>query len=144
MAAFLLKRFLHGIIVLWVVATLTFILLRLAPGGPFDRERRLPPEVMANIEAKFHLDESFFQEYLRYVAGMLRGDFGRSYKYLDRGVKEIIADSLPTSAILGGLAMAFALAISLPAGIIVVFFFQAEDGIRDLTVTGVQTCALPI
>src|SRR5207244_4211646 len=122
MAAFLLKRFLHGIIVLWVVATLTFILLRLAPGGPFDRERRLPPEVMANIEAKFHLDESFFQQYLRYVAGMLRGDFGPSYKYLDRGVKEIIADSLPTSAILGGLAIAFALAISLPAGIITAYY----------------------
>ncbi len=122
MAAFLLKRFLHGIIVLWVVATLTFILLRLAPGGPFDRERRLPPEVMANIEAKFHLDESFFQQYLRYVAGMLRGDFGPSYKYLDRGVKEIIADSLPTSAILGGLAIAFALAISLPAGIIAAYY----------------------
>src|SRR5436190_8528391 len=122
MAAFLLKPFLHGILVLWVVATLTFILLRLAPGGPFDRERRLPPEVMANIEAKFHLDESFFQQYLRYVAGMLRGDFGPSYKYLDRGVKEIIADSLPTSAILEGLAIAFALAISLPAGIITAYY----------------------
>src|SRR5438132_1835846 len=107
MAAFLLKRFLHGIIVLWVVATLTFILLRLAPGGPFDRERRLPPEVMANIEAKFHLDESFFQQYLRYVAGMLRGDFGPSYKYLDRGVKEIIAYSLSSSVFWGDWTIPF-------------------------------------
>src|SRR5438445_8249303 len=122
MAAFLLKRFLHGIIRLWVVATLTFILLRLAPGGPFDRERRLPPEVMANIEAKFHLDESFFQQYLRYVAGMLRGDLGPSYKYLDRGVTEIIADTLPTSALLGGLAIVFALGISFPIGLFAAYY----------------------
>lgn len=117
MAAFLLKRVLHGFVVLWVVATLTFILLRLAPGGPFDRERKLPPEVMANIEAKYHLDEPPLQQYFRYLSGMLRGDLGPSYKYLDRRVNEIIADSLPTSAILGGLAVLFALAVSFPAGI---------------------------
>ena len=57
MLSFLLKRLTHGLIVLWVVITLTFVLLRLAPGGPFDRERRLPPEVLANIEAKYHLEE---------------------------------------------------------------------------------------
>ena len=117
MLAFLLKRFVHGAIVLWVVATLTFVLLRLAPGGPFDRERRLPPEVMANIEAKFHLDEPLLKQYVRYVSGLLSGDFGPSYKYLDRGVKEVIADSLPISVVLGGLAILFALAIALPAGL---------------------------
>jgi oligopeptide transport system permease protein len=117
MPAFLLKRFVHGAIVLWVVATLTFVLLRLAPGGPFDRERRLPPEVMANIEAKFHLDEPLLKQYVRYVSGLLSGDFGPSYKYLDRGVKEVIADSLPISVVLGGLAILFALAIALPAGL---------------------------
>jgi oligopeptide transport system permease protein len=122
MAAFLLKRFLHGIIVLWVVATLTFVLLRLAPGGPFDRERRLPPEVMANIQAKFHLDEPLLKQYARYVSGLLRGDFGPSYKYLDRGVKEIIADSLPISLVLGGLAIFFALAISFPAGLVAAYY----------------------
>jgi oligopeptide transport system permease protein len=67
MTAFLLKRLLHGIIVLWVVATLTFILLRLAPGGPFDRERKLPPEVLQNIEAKYHLNEPWISQYLRYL-----------------------------------------------------------------------------
>ena len=117
MAAFLFKRLVHGVIVLWVVATLTFILLRLAPGGPFDRERRLPPEVLQNIEAKYHLNESWISQYLRYLHGLIRGDLGPSYKYLDRDVNEIIADTLPASATLGGLALLFALSVSLAAGL---------------------------
>jgi oligopeptide transport system permease protein len=72
---------------------------------------------MANIEAKYHLDEPALQQYFRYLSGTLRGDLGPSYKYVDRRVIEIIADSLPTSAILGGLAILFALVVSFPAGI---------------------------
>ena len=117
MAPFLLKRILHGVVVLWVVATLTFVLLRLTPGGPFDRERKLPPQVVANLEAKYHLDESLIEQYLRYLMGIVRGDLGPSYKYLDRGVNEIIRDTLPTSAVLGTLAIAFALAVSIPIGL---------------------------
>jgi oligopeptide transport system permease protein len=122
MALFLIKRLLHGLAVLWVVATLTFVLLRLAPGGPFDRERKLPPEVLANIEAKYHLDEPLFSQYFRYLAGLVRGDLGPSYKYINRGVNEIITDTLPTSALLGLMAMAFALMISFPAGLIAAAF----------------------
>jgi ABC-type dipeptide/oligopeptide/nickel transport system permease component len=85
MIALVLKRVIHGFVVLWVVATLTFLALRLAPGGPFDSERRLPPEVLANLEAKYHLDESIARQYLGYLAGIAQGDFGPSYKYLDRG-----------------------------------------------------------
>lgn len=117
MAPFLLKRIFHGVVVLWVVATLTFVLLRLTPGGPFDRERNLPPQVLANLEAKYHLDESVFEQYLRYLAGIVRGDLGPSYKYVDRGVNEIVRDTLPTSALLGALAIAFALAVSIPIGL---------------------------
>lgn len=122
MASYLLKRLLHGLGVLWVVATLTFALLRVAPGGPFDRERKLPPEVIANIEAKYHLDEPLLAQYLRYLGGVLRGDFGPSYKYLDRGVTEIIAETLPVSAVLGVLALCFALLISLPAGLVAAYY----------------------
>lgn len=117
MLFFLLKRLLHGVIVLWVVVTLTFVLLRLAPGGPFDRERRLPPEVLANIEAKYHLEEPLPAQYLRYVSGIIRGDFGPSYKYVDRPVTEILTDTLPISACLGALALAFAFWFALPAGL---------------------------
>jgi oligopeptide transport system permease protein len=122
MLFFLAKRLFHGVIVLWVVATLTFLLLRLAPGGPFDRERKLPPEVIANIEAKYHLDEPLPAQYLRYIMGIARGDLGPSYKYLDRGVREVIADTLPTSALLGLLALGFALALALPAGLLAAYY----------------------
>jgi len=122
MISLLLKRFVHGLLVLWVVATLTFVLLRLAPGGPFDSERKLPPEVIANLEAKYHLDESLLQQYFRYLAGITRGDFGPSYKYLDRDVSEIVADTLPTSALLGGLAIFFALIVSFPMGLLAAYY----------------------
>jgi oligopeptide transport system permease protein len=122
MTLFLLKRLFHGIVVLWVVATLTFVLLRLAPGGPFDRERRLPPEVLANIEAKYRLDEPLFTQYRRYIGAMVRGDLGPSYKYLDRTVNDVIADTLPTSALLGALALCFALATSLAVGSLAAYY----------------------
>jgi oligopeptide transport system permease protein len=92
-------------------------LLRLAPGGPFDRERKLPPEVLQNIEAKYHLNEPWISQYFRYLQGLIQGDLGPSYKYLDRGVDEIIADTLPASATLGALALLFALTVSFAAGL---------------------------
>jgi oligopeptide transport system permease protein len=122
MAALIVKRLIHGLIVLWVVATLTFLLLRVAPGGPFDSERKLPPEVIANLEAKYHLDEPIWQQYARYLAGIAQGDFGPSYKYLDRGVTEIIADTLPTSVVLGALAVAFAILVSFPIGLLAAYY----------------------
>ncbi len=122
MAALLLKRFCHGVIVLWVVATLTFVLLRLAPGGPFDSERKLPPEVLANLEAKYHLDEPMLQQYGRYLAAIARGDLGPSYKYLDRGVTQIISETLPTSALLGALALFFTIAAAFPIGLFAAYY----------------------
>lgn len=122
MLSLLLKRFSHGLLVLWVVATLTFLLLRLAPGGPFDSERKLPPEVIANLEAKYHLNEPVWQQYLRYLGAIAQGDFGPSYKYLDRGVTAIIADTLPTSTLLGALAILFALLTAFPIGLLAAYF----------------------
>jgi oligopeptide transport system permease protein len=122
MISLLLKRLVHAVIVVWIVATLTFVLLRLAPGGPFDSERKLPPEVIANLEAKYHLDEPILQQYLRYLVGIVRADLGPSYKYLDRGVTDIIRDTLPTSVLLGGLALVFALLISFPAGLLAAYY----------------------
>ncbi len=109
-------------IVLWVVATLTFVLLRLAPGGPFDSERKLPPEVLANLEAKYHLDEPMLQQYGRYLAAIARGDLGPSYKYLDRGVTQIISETLPTSALLGALALFFTIAAAFPIGLFAAYY----------------------
>lgn len=122
MLSFLLKRLFHSLVVLWVVATLTFVLLRLVPGGPFDRERRLPPEVLANIAAKYHLNEPLLSQYFRYLKGIVRGDLGPSYKYIDRAVNDVIRDTLPTSILLGLLAVAFALLVSFPAGTFSAYF----------------------
>lgn len=125
MFRFLLKRLFHGLAVLWVVATLTFVLMRLTPGGPFDRERRLPPEVLANIAAKYHLDEPWISQYARYLDGIIRGDLGPSYKYLDRTVSDIVIDTFPTSAILGILALTFALIVSLPLGLCAAYYHNS-------------------
>jgi len=125
MISVLLKRFVHGVIVLWAVATLTFLLLRLAPGGPFDSERKLPPEIIANLEAKYHLNEPVLEQYVRYLAGLAHGDFGPSYKYLDRSVTEIIADTLPTSALLGILAVLFTMVVSFPLGFCAAYYRES-------------------
>ena len=122
MIPILLKRIVHGLIVLWVVATFTFLLLRLAPGGPFDSERKLPPEVLANLEAKYHLDEPLVQQYARYLGGVARGDFGPSFKYLDRSVTQIIGETLPTSALLGGLALIFTILTAFPIGLLAAYY----------------------
>jgi oligopeptide transport system permease protein len=117
MPRFLLRRLAFGLGVLWAVATLTFTLLRVLPGGPFDRERRLPPEVLANIEAKYHLDEPFLAQYGRYLKGLASGDLGPSYKYIDRTVTDIVADTVPASIFLGLIALTLALAVCLPLGV---------------------------
>jgi len=117
---FVLKRFLWGIPVLWVVATLTFILMQVVPGGPFDKEKPLPPEIKANVEAKYHLDKPIWQQYLLYLKALLRGDLGPSYKYLGRDVADIIRDTLPVSLQLGLLALLVAIASGLVLGILAV------------------------
>jgi oligopeptide transport system permease protein len=122
MIPLLLKRSVHGLIVLWVVATFTFLLLRLAPGGPFDSDRKLPLEVLANLEAKYHLDEPLLLQYIRHLGGIVRGDLGPSFKYLDRGVSQIIGETLPTSALLGVLALAFTILLAFPIGLLAAYY----------------------
>ena len=118
MARFLLSRFLWSILVILTVATLTFGIMRLVPGGPFDEERPLPPEIKANIEAKYHLDEPFLKQYFLYLGGLIRGDLGPSYKYVGRTVNDIIWDTLPVSVELGLWAVVFSLMLGVGAGIV--------------------------
>jgi oligopeptide transport system permease protein len=122
MIPLLLKRSVHGLIVLWVVATFTFLLLRLAPGGPFDSDRKLPPEVLANLEAKYHLNEPLLLQYARHLGGIVRGDLGPSFKYLDRSVSQILRETLPTSALLGVLALAFTVLMAFPIGLLAAYY----------------------
>jgi len=116
-SAFVLRRLLGAIPTLALVVTLSFLLTRLAPGGPFDEEQALPPEIRANLEAAYGLDQPTFVQFGRYVQGLLRGDFGPSFRFRDFTVGELIADGLPVSLALGAAAMLLGLAIGIPAGI---------------------------
>jgi oligopeptide transport system permease protein len=111
-----LGRVLAGIPVLWVVATLTFLLLRFLPGGPFDKEKALPPEILKNLERRYALDGTLFEQYADYLGRLARGDLGPSYKYPGRDVGDILADAFPVSLQLGLLALSIALAGGIALG----------------------------
>jgi oligopeptide transport system permease protein len=106
------------VLTLWVVFTVTFALERSVPGGPFDSERKLLPEVKANIESRYHLNDPLLEQYLSQLGNACRGDLGYSYRMGDFSVNQIIAAGFPKSATLGILALAFALTLGFAAGIV--------------------------
>lgn len=118
MIKYILKRIGISIITLWVVITVTFFLLRLLPGGPFLGEKSLPPEIMANMEAKYGLDKPLSEQYTMYLTNLVKGDLGPSMKYTGRDVSGIITYSFPTSAKLGGVAVVLSLILGVILGII--------------------------
>lgn len=117
MRRFLFKRTLTAIPTLWLIATLTFFFLRWIPGGPFDRERQLPPEIRANLDKRFGLDRPLVEQYGNYLKNLARGQTGPSFKYLGRDTRDIIADTLPVSMQLGGLALLLSVAMGIPLGV---------------------------
>ncbi len=104
MLRFIAKRILGLIVILFCVITITFFLVRLMPGGPFDRERKLPEHIEKQLLAKYKLDGPLPEQYLKYLGDLLHGDLRLSTKYRSRSVNEILADCLPVSALLGGIA----------------------------------------
>jgi oligopeptide transport system permease protein len=142
MLSYTLGRLLGAIPTLFVVVTVTFFLMRLAPGGPFDQEQALTPEIQANLEAAYGLDQPLWVQYGRYLGGLVRGEFGPSFKYRDFTVTELIRQGLPVSLTLGLCALLVAIAIGVPLGI---FAALRQNGaadalIRSLAVIGI---ALP-
>ena len=142
MGRYLLRRFAFALIVLWAVVSATFLLVRLAPGGPFDGERRLPPAVEANLRAAYHLDEPLAIQYARYLGMLARGDLGPSFRQKDFSVNELIAQGLPISLAVGGLAFAVALLAGVSFG---AFAALAPESPRDraLVVFATLSLALP-
>jgi len=114
---FVLRRVLLMIPTLWVIATLTFFLMRLAPGGPFLAEKDIPAAAKAQLEKAYGLDRPLHEQYWRFLSGAVRLDFGPSYKYPARQVREIIFEAFPVSLELGGWALLIALAIGIPIGV---------------------------
>ena len=117
MIKFLAKRLLFSLITFCVIVTAVFFLLRAAPGGPFDGERRLTPEIEANLKAAYNLDAPLIVQYALYWRDLLTGDLGPSFKQKDFSVSELIASGLPVSATLGIGALLLALIIGLLTGI---------------------------
>src|SRR5712664_3734355 len=115
---YFLKRLIGMVPLLIVISLMAFLLIHIAPGGPFDKERApASPEIKRNIEAKYHLNEPLWKQYVRYLGGLLRGDFGPSLKYRNHTVTDIIAQALPVSAALGTLAFCLAVGLGIPWGV---------------------------
>ena len=102
---------------LFIIVTLAFVVVRAAPGGPFDAEQSLPPQVKANLERAYGLDQPLAVQYLRYLGAIAHGDFGPSLKYRDLSVRALIAQGLPVSLTLGIAALIVALALGVPLGV---------------------------
>jgi oligopeptide transport system permease protein len=108
MVRFIAKRTVGLVVILFCVVTITFFLVHLMPGGPFDRERKLPEHIEKQLLAKYKLDGPIFEQYAGYLSDLLHGDLRLSTKYRSRSVNEILADSLPVSGLLGGIAFCVA------------------------------------
>lgn len=118
MARYFIRRALSLIPTLFIVITLSFFLIRLAPGGPFARERDVPEAILQNLLKRYHMDEPLFKQYLRYMGDVVRWDFGPSYRYRDLTVNEIIDKGLPVSMSLGVTSLLMAVIAGVSVGII--------------------------
>ena len=111
MVKFILIRILQAIPTLFVIATLTFFMTRLAPGGPFDSEKNIPDEIKEKLEAHFGLDKPLHEQFILYISNLFQGDLGPSFKYMGWEVSELIAKAFPVSAQLGILSLCIALLV---------------------------------
>src|SRR5262245_14108121 len=118
MGTYILRRVLWLIPVIFVISAITFVLMHLVPGGPWNTERAVSAGIQAKINATYHLDESIPQQYVRWLASFVQGDFGPSFRYEGRSGNTIVADGLPESIWLGIMACVVAVAVGIPLGII--------------------------
>jgi oligopeptide transport system permease protein len=116
MLRYFLTRLAGAVPTLFIIVTVAFFLIRAAPGGPFDQEQALPPEIMANMQRAYGLDQPVWIQYGRYLGGLAHGDFGPSFKYKDFSVTELIGQGLPVTLELGAIAMVLAMALGVPIG----------------------------
>ncbi|NTT86178.1 ABC transporter permease [Tabrizicola fusiformis] len=143
MIPFIARRLWNGFLTLAALATLTFFVMRLTPGGPFSRNRKISPEVQANIEAAFHLDEPVWQQFGRYLWGILRLDLGPSTRHRDYSVNDLIASGLPYSLTIGFWAILIAALVGIALGLAGAL---RRNGVTDYVAgtVGVIGIAIPI
>lgn len=118
MWSYTLRRILAAIPTVLVVITVCYLLLHATPGGPFDSDRKVSAAVLANLQAKYHLDLPLWQQYLLYLKGLLQGDLGASFRYADWSVNDLVASALPVSLAIGGSAMLLSAVIGVALGIV--------------------------
>jgi oligopeptide transport system permease protein len=141
MLRYSIGRLFAAVPTLFVLVTLAFFMMRAAPGGPFDSEHLLQPEIRANLDRMYHLDEPLFTQYTRYLGNLVRGDLGPSFKYQDWTVNELIAAGLPVSLLLGGLAMLVALLAGFSAG---AFAALRQNSAGDHAVMGIAMTGISV
>ena len=139
MLGYIVRRVLWIIPVLFVVSLITFTLMHTAPGGPWDREKRLSAATIAHLNTKYGLDDPIHIQYLTWVGNMVRGDLGPSYKYIDRSVNDIVADGIGTTAHLGIMAFLLSVIIGIPLGVIAAL---RHNGIPDYLATFVSVIGI--
>src|SRR6201996_2645711 len=118
MWAYVVRRLLVTIPTVLIVVTICYLLLHFTPGGPFDSERKVSDAVLANLQAKYHLDMPLWKQYLYYLGSLLHGDLGASFRYADWSVNDLVARALPVSLAIGGTAMVIAVVLGVAIGIV--------------------------
>ncbi len=122
MTKYFIRRLVGLLPTLFIIITVSFFIIRIAPGGPFDAERQPPKQVLKNIEAKYHINEPLWLQYGRYMLDVVHGDLGPSYRYMDHDVNYYIFNSLPNSLFLGFLALTLAVALGIGVGMIAALY----------------------
>lgn len=141
MLKYIVKRLLLALVTIWAVATITFFLMNLVPGGPFLSEKAISPQATAALEAKYGLDKPLLQRYATYMTDALSGDFGDSLKQRGRTVMDIISMKFPISARLGGISVLVALLIGIPLGCISAL---KRGKFLDSLISVVATCGIAV
>jgi len=141
MLRFLLRRLIVAIPTLFVVVTVAFFMMRAAPGNPFSSDRKLPPAIEKNIEAKYHFDRPLVVQYWEYLSGVVRGDFGPSLKYRDKSVLDIIGENFRVSLTIGLGAFAIMVIVGVTLGVIAAL---RQNGPADYTVMSIAIVGICI
>ncbi len=141
MLRFVLLRFASAVPTLFLVVTISFFLVRFAPGGPFSLERPLPPQIMQNMMRAYRLDEPLWRQYATYLWNVAHGDFGPSYIYRDFSVGQLILQSLPYSLKLGSIALVLAVAGGVAAGLAAAL---RQNGVVDYAVMAFATAGVTV
>ncbi len=139
MIPYFFKRLAGAIPTLFIIITAAFFLIRAAPGGPFDQEQSLPPEIKANLESAYGLNLPIWEQYEKYVSALAHGDFGPSFKYKDFTVTELIGQGFPVTLQLGAIALLLALGLGIPLGVFAALHHNsaADYGTMLLAVVGI-------